>query len=244
MQVKAWCKSDVGLKREQNQDSCLIDEALGLYIVADGMGGHRGGEVASRLAVEAMSEVVAKARRDSGKRRPNLKTVMSDGYEEASRRIFDASQAPDSDLYGMGTTLVVACREGDHLTIGNVGDSRAYLFTRGCLWQMTEDHSLVAEQLRAGLLTEEEISKVTPRNVITRSVGFEREVQPDILEYMLKPGDLVLMCSDGLSGLVSDGEIAELCRGHKAEELADVCIEAAKKAGGDDNVTVLVIKAD
>lgn len=241
MTLQAWCQTDVGLRRENNQDSFLIDESLGVYLVADGMGGHRGGEVASKLAVETVRDVIQQSLREAGARRPNARSVLSKAYETACARIFDESQKPGSDLQGMGTTLVTAFMLGDTLYIGNVGDSRAYLFTGGELFQITEDHSLLNEQLRAGLLKEADIDRFTQKNVITRSVGFEREVQVDILERTVQPGDLILICSDGLSGMVKDGKIAEILRTTPPKEIVSKCIDEAKANGGDDNVTALVI---
>jgi serine/threonine protein phosphatase PrpC len=243
MTLEVWCQTDVGLRRENNQDSYLFDEEIRLYMVADGMGGHRGGEVASRMAVETCHEVIRNAYKDAGARRLNPRALLGMAYEEASHRIYDRSQEPGTDLHGMGTTLVAALFQDGTLYIGNVGDSRAYLFSDRKLWQLTEDHSWVNEQLRAGLIAESELTRGAPKNVITRSVGFERDVQVDIIERQLNEGELVLICSDGLSGLVPDERIAELCIAHKPLELVSNCINEAKRNGGDDNVTVMAIYA-
>lgn len=242
MTLQVWCQTDVGLRRERNEDSFLFDEELGLYMVADGMGGHRGGEVASKMAVETIREVVQRAFHDPG-RRTNPRLLLGQAYEEASHRIYDTSQQPGSELQGMGTTLVTALFREDTLYIANVGDSRAYLFTEGRLWQITEDHSLLNEQLRAGLISERDLSRFTARNVITRSVGFEREVQVDLIERQIQPGELILICSDGLSGMVEDERIAEMCQSCSPEELVSACVNEAKLNGGDDNVTVMVLYA-
>lgn len=242
MTVQVWCQTDVGLRREHNEDSFLFDEASGLYMVADGMGGHRGGEVASRMAVETMRDFVQKALNEGG-RRLNPRLMLMQAYEEASHRIFDRSQDPQVGLQGMGTTLVTAFLRGSNLYVGNVGDSRAYLFSHNELWQITEDHSLLNEQIRAGLINEHNMNGFTARNVITRSVGFERDVQADIIERQLEPGEMVLICSDGLSGLVSDRRITEICRTVPKEQIVTRCIEEAKKNGGDDNVTVMLLYA-
>ncbi|HVK61343.1 MAG TPA: hypothetical protein VM432_07325, partial [Bdellovibrionales bacterium] len=148
-----------------------------------------------------------------------------------------------SNLQGMGTTLVGALLQGSLLSIANVGDSRAYLFARGELWQLTEDHSLVNEQIRAGIISEGDVEKLAPRNVITRSVGFERDVQVDVIEREIEDGEMIIMCSDGLSGLVTDARISELCKTRKPAELVSVLVDEAKKNGGDDNVTVMVLYA-
>lgn len=243
MTLQVWCETDVGLRRERNEDSFLFDEELGLYMVADGMGGHRGGEVASAMAVETIREIVRKGLSEGG-RRLNARLLLIQAYEAASRKIFETSQLPASELQGMGTTLVTAFRYGDVLHIANVGDSRAYLFSCDHLWQITEDHSLVNEQLRAGLISEKDLARFGAKNIITRSVGFEREVQVDVIERPLRAGDMILMCSDGLSGLVSDERIEEICRSCQPSEIVSICINEAKKNGGDDNVTVMLVCAE
>lgn len=243
MELRVWCQTDVGLRREANQDFFLFDEAMGIYVVADGMGGHNGGEVASRMAAETVVEVVRKAYGDGGNRKPTPRVVLGQAYEEASRRIFSASQEPGRNLQGMGTTLVAALMKDGVLYIGNVGDSRAYLFSEGKFWQITEDHSLMNEQLRAGLISEKDLAKFVAKNVITRSVGFEREVEVDLIEREVRPGELFLICSDGLSGLVDDERLAEICRTKQPSEIVSICVEEAKKNGGDDNITAMVLYA-
>lgn len=240
--VNVICKTDVGLRRERNEDSFLYDEELGLYCVADGMGGHRGGEVASSMAVKTMLEFLRGVRAQN--RKYGAREILVRSYEEASSKIYDKSHIESPELHGMGTTLVSAVSQGNSLFIGNVGDSRAYLYSQDQLWQLTEDHSLVNEQLRAGLIKEEDIPRLTNRNVITRSVGFEREVQVDIIERPTQKGDLYLLCSDGLCGLVDDDVIFESIKKFgvdKPGEIVTECIEQAKEAGGDDNVTVMIL---
>lgn len=241
MQIEVYCQTDIGLRRERNEDSFLVDESLGLYLVADGMGGHRGGEVASSMAVQTLREFILKSQSDKRKAPP--RQLLSDAYREASFRIYDHSHNINPDLEGMGTTLVAAYWTNRTLFVANVGDSRAYLFSKNKLWQMTEDHSYVNEQIRAGLLAEKDIEKFGAKNVITRSVGFEKEVTCDIVERDLLPGDLVLMCSDGLSGLVEDKRIAEICGEGDLKTIVAKCISEAKANGGDDNVTVLALRA-
>lgn len=243
MTLDVWCQTDVGLRRESNQDSYLFDQELGLYMVADGMGGHRGGEVASRLAVETVHEVVRKGLTQAGSRKIHPRTLMASAYEEASHRIYDKSQDPASDLHGMGTTLVAALFFDGVLYIANVGDSRAYLFKDKKLWQLTEDHSWINEQLRAGLISETDMARNASKNVITRSVGFEQDVQVDIIERQIQVEEIFLMCSDGLSGLVTDERIAEICLSSKPSEVVSICVNEAKRNGGDDNVTAMIIYA-
>lgn len=242
MILEAYCQTDIGLRRERNEDSFLIDESLGLFLVADGMGGHRGGEVASRLAVETTREVILRHSKDSRRMMP--RQLLAEAYREASNRIFDKARSEGSqELQGMGTTLVCAYLHRETLYIANVGDSRAYLFTSPYLWQITEDHSLLNEQLRAGVFSERDIESFSAKNVITRSVGFERDVMCDIIERDLRPGEMFLLCSDGLSGLVTDMRIAEILRTTPQNQVVSTCINEAKKNGGDDNVTCMLLYA-
>ncbi|WP_168196372.1 Stp1/IreP family PP2C-type Ser/Thr phosphatase [Bdellovibrio sp. NC01] len=237
MKFDSWYLTDKGLRRESNQDSCLINRELGLFIVADGMGGHSGGEVASSMAVETVEEIMLQP--DAMKKSPRELLQLS--YEEASKRIFDKAANERPELAGMGTTMVMAHIRGRHLYIGNVGDSRCYLFKKPNLWQVTEDHSLINEQLRAGVMSEEQVMQFVGRNVITRSVGYERDVYPDIIEREVAPGEIFLMCSDGLSGLVPDQRISEILNQNTPDKAVKACVEQALANGGDDNVTVMLL---
>lgn len=238
MQIDVWCQTDVGLKRESNQDTFLLDPDLGLYIVADGMGGHLGGEVASSLASKTLREVVEESwSKEIG---VNPRDVLTRGYRQASLRIWEEAQANPS-LQGMGTTMVSALVRDQQLYLGNVGDSRAYLVHARGFWQMTEDHSFVNDQIRSGMIREEQAKSHAMKNVITRSVGFERDVNPDVLVKTLVPGDKVILCTDGLSGLVEDRRIAEIAISSELSEIVPLLISEAKMNGGDDNVTVLLL---
>ncbi len=234
MKISAWCHTDTGLKRSSNQDAFLIDQDLGLYIVADGMGGHLGGEVASQLAVESTHKFIKKNARSQ--QRP--RDLLNYAYLESSHIIFDKAKYDNPELEGMGTTMVLAYQWKNNLYIGNVGDSRAYMFRAPYLWQVTEDHSLVNEQLKSGVRPEQ-IS--VGKNVITRSVGFERDVIPDILERPLMKGDHFLLCSDGFCGLVNDEHTLQILNSTRPEQVVSQCVEAALQAGGLDNVTVMYL---
>jgi serine/threonine protein phosphatase PrpC len=240
MDIQVWCQTDIGLRRQSNEDSFLIDESLGLFLVADGMGGHRGGEVASAMAVATLREVIHQHSQDKRQIPPRLSLVNA--YREASQRIFERSRAESAELQGMGTTLVAAYTSGTTVYIANVGDSRAYLFSQAKLWQITEDHSLLNEQLRAGLLHENDVPNFASKNVITRSVGFEREVSCDIIEREFAVGEILLICSDGLSGLVSDEKIAQLITDNAPQDIVSKCIQEARQNGGYDNITVMVLR--
>lgn len=236
MRMQAWGISDKGLKRSGNQDSFLIDNRLGVYVVADGVGGHFGGEVASALAVETVREVVNHPKAMEFK----PKEVLAQAYEEASHRIFDRA-TQETKLNGMGTTMVMSYVRDSKIYIGNVGDSRCYLYRKPFIWQLTEDHSLINEQVRLGMMGEEQARHVIGKNIITRSVGFERDVFPDLLEREISSGDVYLFCSDGLSGMVSDNEMSHILNQNSIEKVATIMIQKALEHGGDDNVTVLVL---
>jgi PPM family protein phosphatase len=241
MEFDVWGQTDVGLKRDNNQDSILVDKKHSLFIVADGMGGHKGGEVASALAIEAMQEVVETEFLSGAKINP--KDLLRKAYREATRRIFHKSTRENPELMGMGTTMVSAFVYAGRLYVGNVGDSRAYLYRDGNLWQITDDHSLINEQIRAGVLDPNQPEAMIGRNVITRSVGFEDVVDVDIVEREVSPGEIYLLCSDGLSGLISNDKISEIIKKYDPSEVVAKGIEEAKKAGGDDNISVIVFLA-
>jgi PPM family protein phosphatase len=231
--------TDVGLKRDINQDSVLVDHDLGLFIVADGMGGHRGGEVASALAVETVQEFLREHAADIPQ---DPKHWLAESYREASARIHHKSTFESPELMGMGTTMVVLLVVGTTAYIANVGDSRAYLFRDPHMWQLTEDHSLINEQLRAGVIQEDDASNVIGRNVITRSVGFERDVNADVITRALEPGELYLLCSDGLSTMLNNDRIADICKKGAVKDMAQKLIADSKRAGGDDNVSVVLVR--
>lgn len=240
MKCEAAALTDVGLKRELNQDSVLVDHDLGLFVVADGMGGHRGGEVASALAVEVVQDYL---REHKAEMMDEPKRVLIEAYREASARIHHKSTVESPDLMGMGTTMVIILIVGNRALIANVGDSRAYLYRDTGIWQITEDHSLVNEQIKAGVIHEDDAHNMLGRNVITRSVGFEKEVVADLVERVVQPGDTYLLCSDGLCGLITNEKIAEVCGKNKnLKSVVQTLVDEAKKAGGDDNVSAILIR--
>jgi protein phosphatase len=241
MKLKGWGKTDVGLKRSNNQDSIYVDDSLGLYVVADGMGGHKGGEIASALAVQAAKETI---KENIKKAEFSPRDIIHEVYRRASERIFKKGSEEEPELDGMGTTMVLVLYHNGVLYVGNVGDSRCYLYSNKCLWQITEDHSLVNEQVRAGIISEDDVAMVVGKNVITRSVGYEKEVQVDIVQRRVLIGEKFLLCSDGLCGLVSDPLIEEILKNSKGPQSVEDCIQKAKEAGGDDNISVVIIEAE
>lgn len=229
----AFAQTDIGLKRRINQDAFLKDDELGLYVVADGMGGHRGGEVASRIAVECMQKY-AKENKTG-----NARDVLDKGINLACAEIFKQSTEHE-ELSGMGTTVAAILFQDDAVYFGQVGDSRAYLLNQDCIWQVTEDHSLLNEEIRAGRLAVGQVSTYQFKNVITRSVGYESHVAVDIYRRKVNPNDIFLLCTDGLSGLVEIDEISKEIRTHGCEKGLTSLVNLANSRGGDDNITALV----
>ena len=242
-------RTDVGLKREHNEDSFLVNEDLGLYVVCDGMGGHAGGETASRLAVQTIERELLSARLREGDpfsvdaplEQTPLAGALREAIEGACAAVFRTSRA-NPELAGMGTTCISLLIHGAQALVGHVGDSRAYLVRKGEVHQLSEDHSLVNEQVRAGLLSEEEAKHSRLKNIITRSVGFEEDVLVDVIGVETLPGDLLLLCSDGLSNLLENEEIRDALLQHPVEEVPQVLIQLGNDRGGDDNLTVIALQ--
>lgn len=229
--------TDPGCVRERNEDSIDIDRSLGLLVLADGMGGHNSGEVASQLAVETIlsraREVLAAGR---------AAEAVAALVREANAAIFEKSRAFPQDQ-GMGTTVVVALIDERRAVVAHVGDSRLYLLRGGALKALTEDHSLVADQLRSGLITKAQAETSSLQNILTRALGTEREVAVDVSEHGLGPGDRLLACSDGLTKMVSEPDISRtLAEASSAAQAAERLIRRAREAGGVDNITVGVAR--
>jgi PPM family protein phosphatase len=238
--IKAAGKTDRGYVRSNNEDGLFLDEYLGIYAVADGMGGHHAGEVASRVTLEALRDTLA--REGVG---ADPATSLSRALQTAGLRIFSATQQ-DPSLRGMGTTLTALLVWPQSAMMVHVGDSRCYRWRDKRLELLTEDHSWVWEQRKAGLITEADTLTHPMRNVITRSVGHGGESNPDIFPVEVKPGDLYILCTDGLCGYVRDEPIAEKAAEFEADPqaLVDALIEVALEAGGEDNVTVVVARVE
>lgn len=225
-------RTDVGKVRANNQDAPIVSEKLRLYGVADGMGGHKGGEVASTSARDDLL-------RELEGKTPSVAT-LSGAIEEVNRQIYH-QQEHDDALTGMGTTLSVLWMSDNFVYIGHVGDSRVYLLRDGEFKQMTLDHSLVEQLVREGVLTEEEAQNHPMRNIITRAIGTDESVEVDVVVEERCKGDLWLACSDGLHGLVDDRQMRDALRQYAPEKAADVLLKAALDAGGRDNVTLVIV---
>ena len=233
--LRSGSATDVGRVRKVNQDLPL--EAPNLYAVADGMGGHVGGEVAAQVAVDALLRVFTREPTRAG---------LLDAFTKANSAVWQEGQE-HSELRGMGTTLTAVALVGgddgrDTLALANVGDSRAYLFSDDQIVQVTADHSLAEERMRHGEMTEEEAAVHPQRHILTRALGVASEVEPDMWELQLRSGDRVVLCSDGLSNELTNDELAEvLSRVPDPGEAAHQLVEIANEHGGSDNITVVVV---
>lgn len=247
MKLQAFGLSDIGKKRGRNEDSFLVNKDLRLFIVADGMGGHSGGEFASRFAVNTIEEVIQSMNTDP--EATVISGVNSDetdfgdrlryAIEVASQKIYDQAMF-DQGLKGMGTTVAALMADDSRACLANVGDSRVYLVRDGVIKQMTQDHSLVSEQMRAGIISESDAKKHKFKNIITRSVGYQEEVEIDLVYVELKPQDKLILCSDGLTNMVDDSVILDTVRNHPIEKACRELIQKANDCGGDDNVTAVI----
>ncbi len=251
VKVESYGMSNVGMKRFQNEDSYLINSDLGLYIVADGMGGHLGGEYASKLAVKTVEAWIERLISDPdvtqitgvNTQDADIGDQLRHAIQEASRRIYQEAIS-DERYQGMGTTTVATMLDGHSLYIANVGDSRAYLIRDGNIQQLTEDHSLVSEQIKAGVISEADARGHKLKNIITRSVGYQEDVEIDITIHQVKQDDKILLCSDGLSNLVEDEEIKKTVSDNDLPEACEDLIKLANSRGGDDNITVIILHFD
>jgi protein phosphatase len=247
--IKAYGLTDVGRKRKHNEDAFASDVNEGLFIVADGMGGHAAGEVASKITVETIGEFIAATRQKEEATWPFKYNHELDfnsnrlavAIEKANERVM-AAVAAQPWLKGMGTTVVAGLLNEKLLSLAHVGDSRAYLFRDGQLSRLTDDHSWVHEQVTAGILTEEEAKTHPLKNVVTRALGGGPSVSPDLQELVFSPGDRYLFCSDGLTTMVGDEEILDTAASVKdTQSLCQKLVDMANERGGVDNITVVVV---
>lgn len=249
MRVISCGITDVGLKRTHNEDNLLINEELNLFVVADGMGGHNGGEYASAICVNTVEEIV-----ENMELGDQLQVADDDPVELvreklryalrlAGRRIFEKA-SESAEFHGMGTTAVSMLIDGRNAFIAHVGDSRLYLVREDSVEQVTEDHSFVARQIKAGVITPEEARSHRMRNVIYRSLGYQEDVEVDVQVREVKAGDHFLLCSDGLSGHVEPHEIFDHLTRFGPQDAARRLVDLACERGGEDNITVIIASVD
>jgi PPM family protein phosphatase len=250
IRIEVGSKSDIGRVRRNNEDNLAVVPDLNLFIVSDGMGGETHGELASAIATEAMVAYCRQASTQAstlywGDPRPDVSETgnrLLSSVRLANREIFNsANQNPDQR--GMGATVVAFWIAGKRLSVVNVGDSRAYLLRGGELEQLTEDHTLVAEQVRRGIISPQQAQTSTFQNVLIRALGVHADVEPDADEFDLHPGDILLLCTDGLTRLVDDAEISKaILEAGDAQASAERLVALANERGGQDNITVVVLR--
>ncbi len=234
-------RTDVGVVRSGNEDAFLMVPDHGLFIVADGMGGHAAGEVASHMAVDIVGRALEQV---AGLPDAEAAEIIRQGIIEANGQIFQRTLV-EQDKRGMGTTATAMVLNGPRYLVGQVGDSRAYVLREGQLYQITKDHSYVQEQVDAGYLTPEQARTHPYSNVITRCVGANSDVVPDIYVGALRSGDVFLLASDGLTGMLEDHEVLTVMSSDRSPgDLVDTLIAEANRRGGLDNVTVIIVRID
>ncbi|NOY26616.1 MAG: Stp1/IreP family PP2C-type Ser/Thr phosphatase [Oligoflexia bacterium] len=252
MRITSCGMTDVGVKRTNNEDNYLINEELNLFVVCDGMGGHVGGEFASAIAVNTVEEVLT-----TMELRPDDLGVDDDedgpveimrekvryAIRLAGKRIYQKAEE-EPEFKGMGTTCLTLLLDSGNAYVAHVGDSRTYVVRDGRIEQLTEDHSLVNQHIKAGLITPEQAKTHKLKNIITRSLGYMEDVEIDIQVRAVRRGDRFVMCSDGLSNLVEASEIGEAVLDFGPQEACRRLIESACDRGGDDNITVVVARVD
>ncbi len=237
---------DAGRMRSNNEDAVLVDPLSGVAVLADGMGGYNAGEVASQMATSFVAAELGRWLRELPEAPDAIHTrrAMEICVDNANRAIFNAA-VNNAHYAGMGTTLVAAVFHPQQVVLGHVGDSRAYRLRNGRLLQLTRDHSLLQEQLDAGLITPEQAQYATHKNLVTRAVGVEDTVIVDVKAHPVDPGDVFLICSDGLTDMLDDNEIAFVIQGQPSlEAAAQALIDAANQAGGRDNISVILARSD
>jgi protein phosphatase len=246
MKYEFCLRTDPGLARENNEDSVAIDEPTRLGILADGMGGYNAGEIASGMATTFIKSELGRWLSQAGRHANSreVRRAMEICVDNANRSIFNAANS-NPQYSGMGTTLVVGVFQDGRLMLGHIGDSRCYRLRGSELAQITKDHSLLQEQMDAGLITPEQAAVSTNKNLVTRALGVEDAVLLEVNEHRVEPGDIYVMCSDGLSDMIDDQAIARILQGDGSlEEKSVRLVDAANGNGGRDNISVLLAQAD
>ncbi len=239
MRIEYGIRSDQGRVRTSNEDACVADGTGGFFIVADGMGGHAAGEIASRITASTVEEVVS----GGAGNHDEMDALLQIAVKLANARVFE-TQRVQPECRGMGSTLTVLAFRGGRYFVAQVGDSRAYLLRDGVLRQLTQDHSLVWPLFESGVISKDDISRHPQKNLITRSIGTHSEVEADLQAGDAKEGDIYLVCSDGLTDVLTDREILEILsiKTQSPQDISDMLVSAANSGGGPDNVTVVVVR--
>ncbi len=254
MQVQFWAATDVGLTRDHNEDNYLVDPNLSLFVVADGMGGHAAGEIASSVAVHEVREALKSQReviegfKKSGSvlQRQTVLTLIDQAISTACHSVYQCAQE-DSERHGMGTTLSLLLLSRNRAFVGHVGDSRIYRTRQGKLSQVTEDHTVVNELIKSGRIKPDEAFNSPYKNAVTRAVGVHPSVEVDTFDFEVQAGDNYLLCSDGLSGYlddVQDSTALHFLKGEDVKKIPQELIDFANNAGGKDNITAIVVRVD
>ena len=246
MNYTFYTKTDPGRARANNEDAVAVDDNTQLCVLADGMGGYTAGEIASGMATAFIKSELARWLAEAGRQAKikEIRRAMEICVDNANRSIFNASDS-NPQYSGMGTTLVVGVFHGATLVLGHIGDSRCYRLRNSELSQITKDHSLLQEQIDAGLITQEQAASSSIKNLVTRALGVEDAVMLELNEHAVEVGDCYLMCSDGLSDMVDDAQIASILGGPiPMEQKADSLVAAANEQGGRDNISVLLVEVD
>lgn len=243
MNVIALGKTDQGQVRANNEDNFFLDEKLGLLVVADGMGGHASGETASKLAVNVMHDYFHGNQQvigDYNASYSEMTNKLNSAIHLANLAVFEAAQS-SPQLKGMGTTIAAVCLNGNQLSIGHIGDSRVYLLRSGSIEQLTDDHSVVQEQVKREMITKEEAAKSEMKNILTKALGISADTKADLDELTMFDGDILLLCSDGLYNMVSDETMLDIVScADTASAACDALINTANENGGKDNITVVL----
>jgi serine/threonine protein phosphatase PrpC len=237
LRIEYGAQSDQGMVRSSNEDSFIANSRNEIFLVADGMGGHAAGEIASQLTASTVEEIAC-----GGGSNSNMEDLLQLAVQQANMRVYEAQEL-QPEYRGMGSTLTVLAFRQDRYYLAQVGDSRAYLMRDNTLNQLTRDHSVVWPLFESGVLSKDDISKHPQKNLITRSIGTHPEVEVDLQNGAALEGDLFLLCSDGLTDVLSDGDILQLISraDRNPQEISEMLVRAANSGGGPDNVTVVVI---
>lgn len=241
--MRAYAKTDVGSKRAVNQDYMYCSEnSVGsfhnLFIVADGMGGHKAGDYASKLCVEKMVQSIEQSEQKT------QVSLFEEAVDAANRAVYSESQEHE-EYEGMGTTLVACTMQEDTLYVANIGDSRLYLLRDDDIMQITEDHSLVEEMVKQGNITESEARVHPQKNIITRAVGIDQSVQADFFELEIYPDDIIMLCSDGLSNMIEDEDMEYIVKHSESlQDAGETLVARANENGGSDNITVVLVRVN